>query len=74
VLLEPTDVPGALKVHLESETPGFRGYRAGIDGAAREAVESGFTWTLHKGRNRLEVVPRNSAGRDGVVTRVVLDR
>jgi hypothetical protein len=32
-----------------------------------------FVWTLHTGRNKLEVWPRNTAGRDGVKSSIELD-
>src|SRR5262245_13012560 len=62
--LEATPTAGELRVHVNTETPGFATFLAAIDGTAAVPVSSGFTWKLHAGKNRLRVWPRNSAGRD----------
>lgn len=72
-VLEATETPGTLRVHLETETPHFDSFLAAIDGADQKPVSSGFLWKLHFGVNRLEVRPRNSAGRQGIASWVVLD-
>jgi hypothetical protein len=74
VTLEATATPGELRVHLDTQTPGFDTFLADIDGAGAKPVRSGFVWKLHAGENRLEVCPRNVAGRSGVASRVVLER
>jgi transglutaminase-like putative cysteine protease len=71
--LEADGAPGRLKVHLDTQTPGFDTFLADIDGKAARPVTSGFIWQLHPGRNRLEVRPRNIAGREGITSRVVID-
>jgi hypothetical protein len=71
--LEPTAAPGEVRVHLETETPGFETFLAAIDGGPVRPVTTGFVWKLHPGRNRLDVRPRNTAGRDGIASRVTLD-
>ena len=72
--LEATATPGELRVHLDTETPGFDTFLADIDGAGSKPVTSGFLWKLHAGANRLEVWPRNRAGRDGIPSRIVIER
>lgn len=72
VRLEAMESPGALRVHLDTETPGFDVFVAEIDGT-RRTVKSEFLWNLRVGKNRLEVWPRNKAGRDGIASRIVLD-
>ncbi len=71
--LEATATPGEIRVHLDTHTPGFATFLADIDGKGKQPVTSGFLWKLHSGTNRLEVWPRNDAGREGIVSRVVLD-
>ena len=71
--LEATPSPGELRVHLETETPGFDTFLADIDGGGAKAVRSGFTWRLHAGMNQLEVQARNVAGRIGPPSRVVVE-
>jgi hypothetical protein len=72
--LEPTAKPGELRVHLDSETPGLETYLAALDDQPAKPVESGvFTWRLHPGANRLQVQPRNTAGREGIATSVEVE-
>jgi hypothetical protein len=71
--LEATDTPGVLRVELDTETPGFDTFVAAIDGQEARPVSSGFLWKLHPGKNRLEVRPRNRAGRAGVPSWIVLE-
>ena len=72
-LLQATDQPGVLRVHLDTVTPGFETFLADVDGQGRKLVASVFTWKLHAGRNSLRVLPRNKAGREGIESRIVLD-
>ncbi|HLF92384.1 MAG TPA: transglutaminase-like domain-containing protein, partial [Planctomycetota bacterium] len=72
LILEATPTPGEIRVHLDTGTPGFEAFLAGIDGGSRGPVRSGFLWKLHRGENRLEVRPRNSAGREGIAGAIVL--
>ena len=71
--LEATTKPGELRVHLDTDTPGFESFQADIDGSGFKRVASGFIWKLHAGKNRLEVRSRNNAGREGIVSRVELE-
>ncbi len=71
--LEATPTPGEVCVHLDTETPGFDAFLADVDGAGPKPVASGFVWKLHAGKNRLEVRPRNVAGREGITSRVTLE-
>ncbi len=71
--LEATATGGELRVHLDTETPGFDTFLADIDGTGPKPVRSGFIWKLRAGKNRLDVRPRNSAGRDGIASRVVIE-
>jgi transglutaminase-like putative cysteine protease len=71
--LEATAAPGELRVHFDTETPGFDTFLADIDGTGAKVVQSGFVWKLHAGKNRLDVRPRNGAGREGIASRVVIE-
>lgn len=70
--LEATATPGELRVHLDTETPGFDTFLADIDGQGLKPVASGFTWKLRPGENRLEVRPRNVAQRLGIASRMAI--
>lgn len=72
-VLEATETPGVLRVHLDTETPGFETFVADIDKKGQRAITSGTLWQLHAGQNRLEVRSRNVAGREGIASRFVLD-
>jgi transglutaminase-like putative cysteine protease len=72
--LEATATPGEVRVHLDTETPGFDTFLADIDGAGPKPVRPGFVWKLHAGKNRLEVRSRNAASRDGIVSRAVIEQ
>jgi hypothetical protein len=71
--LEATEAPGRVRVHLDTHTPGFATFLADVDRQGERPVASGFVWALHKGLNRLEVRPRNVAGRKGIKSWVVLE-
>jgi hypothetical protein len=62
--LEPSPTAGELRVHLDTDTPGFREFLATIDGQD-QPIETGHIWKLRPGKNRLEVHARNRVGRDG---------
>jgi hypothetical protein len=72
-VLEPGNAPGIFRVHLDTETPSFETFLAEIDGGAKKSVASGFTWTLHPGKNQLRVRPRNVAGREGIPSWITLE-
>jgi transglutaminase-like putative cysteine protease len=65
--------PGELRVHLDTETPGFAAYLVSLDGAAPRPLSSGFPWTLRKGKNAIEVRTRNTAGRQGPPARIEIE-
>jgi hypothetical protein len=71
-VLEP-EGPGRLRVHLDTETPGFACFLAEIDGGDKRQVATGFTWALHSGNNQLRVRPRNLAGREGIPSWITLE-
>lgn len=72
--LEATDRAGEVRVHLDTQTPGFKTFVARIDGAEARPVAPVFIWALHGGMNTLEVWPRNLLDRDGIVSRAVIER
>ncbi len=72
-VLEPLKKPGTLRVHLDTETPSFETFLAEIDAGEKRPVHSGFTWTLHPGRNHLRVRPRSVAGREGIPSWIALE-
>jgi hypothetical protein len=71
--LEPGTKPGIFRVHLDTETPSFETFLAEIDGGEKRSVSSGFTWTLHPGKNHLRVRPRNVSGREGIPSWIALE-
>jgi hypothetical protein len=71
--LEPGKEPGAFRVHLDTETPSFQTFLAEIDAGEKRTVSSGFTWTLHPGKNNLRVWPRNVSGREGIPSWIALE-
>lgn len=72
VRLEATSVEHEVRVHLDTVTPGFQTFVAQVDDDESRPVESGFTWRLKPGTNRLRVWPRNVAGRNGIVSQLEL--
>jgi hypothetical protein len=72
-ILEPAKEPGTFRVHLDTETPSFDTFLAEIDGGEKKTVSSGFTWTLHPGKNQLRVRPRNVLGREGIPSWIALE-
>jgi hypothetical protein len=72
IWLEATEMPGLLLVHVDTETPSFDTFLAKRDGGSSQPVSSGFPWKLHKGKNTLEIRPRNQLGREGIASRVAL--
>lgn len=72
-VLEPRQQPGTFRVHLDTETPSFKMFLAEIDSGEKTSVASGFTWTLHPGRNSLRVQPCNVAGREGIPSWITLE-
>jgi transglutaminase-like putative cysteine protease len=72
-VLEPGKEPGVFRVHLDTETPSFETFLAEIDAGEKKPVFSGFTWTLHPGKNQLRVRPRNLGGREGIPSWIALE-
>jgi transglutaminase-like putative cysteine protease len=74
ILLTATDRAGELRVQLDTETPGFDTYLDDIDGKGWQKVVPKFVWKLQPGKNRLQVRPRNTAGCEGIVSKVVIEQ
>lgn len=72
VVLEATNDPGKLRVHFETNTPSLDGVFVTINKQDEQQVMSPFVWSLQSGMNRLNLVPRNTAGRNGVHTYVLV--
>jgi hypothetical protein len=72
-VLEPGEKPGSFRVHLDTETPSFESFLAEIDAGEKKPVVTGFTWTLHPGKNSLRVRPRNVAGREGIPSWITVE-
>jgi hypothetical protein len=72
-VLEPGKAPGIFRVHLDTETSSFQTFLVEIDAGEKKSVASGFTWTLHPGKNQMCVRPRNVAGREGIPSWIVLE-
>ena len=63
--LEAQQQPGVVKVYVDSNTPGLESFVL-VNEGKRTPVTEAFPFTLKAGRNRIEVLPRNIAGRDGI--------
>lgn len=61
-----------LNVSLETETPWFARFEARIDKRKWQRTSRRFTWKLHNGKNVIEARPVNKFGREGIVTRLVV--
>lgn len=72
LVLEATERPGELRVHVDTETPGLSGIFAAFQEQSPAAVVTPFTWSLVRGENRLRAFTRNDGGRDGAVSSIVL--
>jgi transglutaminase-like putative cysteine protease len=72
-VLDPGKKPGVFRVHLDTETPSFETFLAQLDAGKKKTVSSGFTWTLHPGKNQLRVWPRNVSGREGIQSWIELE-
>ena len=73
IRLTATDKPDELHLELDTQTPGFETFLVKIDEQPSAPSNGTFNWKLHLGRNRLEAIPRNVAGREGVRSWIVLD-
>lgn len=63
---------GVVKVLLTSSVPHPQGYEVSLDDTPWSGVETGFTWPLHAGTNRLAARAVNDFGRKTAVTRAVI--
>jgi hypothetical protein len=72
-VLEASEKPGTLRVHLDTETPSFETYLAELDSGKKKPVPAVFTWKLHRGKNFLRVKPRNCAGREGIASWIAVE-
>jgi len=62
-----------LTVNLATQTPNFLRYEVAINGKPFEPVESGFTWKLDAGANRLKVRSVNTFGISGRESSIVIE-
>jgi hypothetical protein len=60
--------PGTLEVYLETNAPDFSHYQVTCNGQTRRQTDSRFTWTLARGRNRLEMQVVDGMGNRGTVS------
>jgi hypothetical protein len=74
IALEATETPGEVRVHLDSETPGWKTYLASWNDETEKEVDSQFVHQLAADKNRLTVVPRNVRGQRGIATYIELIR
>jgi transglutaminase-like putative cysteine protease len=63
----------ALTVRMSTVTPGFKTFVIRTDGGPWRPVGRDLTWTLHVGRNKLEMRTRNALGVEGAVSSIELD-
>jgi len=73
IALTGSESPGELHVELDTVTPGFETFLVTIDEQPAERSNASFLWKLHPGRNRLEAVPQNIVGREGVRSWIVME-
>ena len=66
--VENTDEAQRLRVHLETETPGFTTFEVCFNRGEWQEEAAQFDWNLQQGLNILEVRSRNSAGMTGIVS------
>ena len=66
--VENTDEAQRLRVHLETETPGFTTFEVCFNRGEWQEEAAQFDWNLQQGLNVLEVRSRNSAGMMGIVS------
>lgn len=66
--LEATNTPGVIRVHLDTNTPGFQTFLAN-----GKPVKATFDWVLHPGSNNLQVYSQNTANRTGPPSSIVLE-
>lgn len=71
-VLEAANDPGKLRIHFDTNTPGLAGIFATINEQDERQVTTPFVWSLTQGTNRLHLVPRNIAGRNGIRAWVTL--
>jgi hypothetical protein len=69
---EETSAPGVVSVSLENNVPYLDALLIRLDGGEWRESESHFEWTLHPGRNSLEVEGRNTAGVEGMKSSLIL--
>lgn len=71
--VEPGE-PGFVRLHLTDNMPHREAYLVTLNDAEPIEIEGNtLTWKLDPGRNRLSVVGRNTAGRTGIPSALVLD-
>lgn len=61
-------LPNTVDVRMGSVTPYLEKFLVRIDGGEWKASEPVFTWTLHPGKNRVEMRTRNTSGVEGIVS------
>ena len=67
---EKTSVPLSIWELRQRQLPTFL---AEIDAGEKKGAASGFTWTLHPGKNQMRVRPCNVAGREGIPSWITLE-
>ena len=66
--LSDSEMPGALDVFLETETPNFSVFQVRFDEAPWVETACRFDWELHPGLNVMRVRSVNTCGREGIVS------
>jgi len=84
ITLTATEDPGKLAVTIDTVTPNLKGFIVRVDdgkerllrGEGRDpnSRRASFTWQLKAGVNRFEARPQNVFGRDGIVSKVVIEK
>ncbi|MBN2583619.1 MAG: transglutaminase domain-containing protein [Planctomycetes bacterium] len=67
------DEPGTVAVQMGTFTPGFETFLVNIDSKGWQPSGRQLTWSLHDGRNRIEMRVRNVLGVEGPVSHMEID-
>ena len=63
-----------VRVQMGTVTPHFERFLVNVDGAGWKPSACRFEWTLHPGKNRLEMRIRNTSGVEGIVSFLEVER
>jgi hypothetical protein len=62
-----------IRVAVRTMTPNLKEFQVSVDGAGWKPAEAVFPWTLHSGKNRLQVRTVNKFGVEGPASTVEVE-